>query len=445
MLLDSGVGSSYVGNWTPVEGLREVLQNYLDAREEFKCEGRVDYRGGKVTIHDRGPGLHTRHFALGVSEKSEDMKGKYGEGLTIGLIALARLDRGAVVRAHGKEYRPILKQSENWGTETLHLDIQEAATPEGTQVIIDCTREELDEAKKYFIEFARNAREFKWLERNRISLPGGNIYINGTKEGAIKNAAFSYHIGTEDLPGDRRLIGNRDRNALDMDVITPIIRKMLARTSSTDAIEAMLTGAKKEKTHCFEVKQGPDVPFILSSKKPFWKGLFNKVFGDNTVLSTSPDNDAAAQYEGYNVVKLDYPWSWVGEHIDIPKAGNHRGEAKGPKRMSWQKLTDIETDNFDRALMLTKHFYADPYKRGWKIEIAETLHGVMGTSSSQVTAGLCDYDKKIIWLCRDILKNFRQTLHTLLHEVCHMVSGYGDCSSQFERALLDIAVGIIDR
>ena len=431
--LDTSISSEYVGKWTAVEAIREVLQNYLDAREQFQCKGRVDYRNNKVTIHDMGGGITLKHFALGVSDKGSNAnaKGKYGEGMTIGSIALARLGRDVVIRSNGYEYRPILKHSKDWGVETLHLEVTETETPEGTQVVIPCEREELEQAKGYFIEFVRQSdKRFQWLERNRISFPAGRIYINGTVEGWLDNAMFSYHFNTEDLERygiAKDVIGNRDRNTLNVNKLRTPIRDILGRTSSTEAIELMVQEMAVNGQKCVETEWAPCTYEIEHhNKKALWSKAFRNVYGDNAVLSTGDSQlDAGLQHNGGHVVSLPPTWEAVAKTAGL----SAKPIRKVAERVSYGRLTDKQKSHLEKAKFLVSHYYAD--------------HGTIELTKDADYLGQYSPFKGIIRLNVDILDDQEQTLNVLLHETCHKVTGHSDCTSEFQRAAFGISAKIM--
>ena len=432
-LLDTSISSEYVGKWTAVEAIREVLQNYLDAREQFQCKGRVDYRNGKVTIHDFGGGITLKHFALGVSDKggNSNAKGKYGEGMTIGSIALARLGRDVVIRSNGCEYRPLLKDSKDWGVETLHLEVTETETPEGTQVVIPCDREELEQAKAYFIEFVRQTdKSFRWLERNRISLPAGRVYINGTVEGYLDNAMFSYHFSTEDLESygiAKDVIGNRDRSTLNINKLRAPIRDTLGRTSSTVAIGMMVDEMSLNGQNYIETEWAPCAWEIeANNKQPLWTKAFRNAYGENVVLSTGDaQQDAGLQHNGGRVVKLMGNWEVIAKTAGL--------SAKAPKkvaeRVSYGRLTDKQKAHLEKAKFLVAHYYAD--------------HGDIELTREADYRGQYDIDKDLIRLNVEILDDQEMTLNVLLHETCHKVTGHSDCTSEFQRAAFGISARIM--
>jgi len=437
MKLKTGISPLYVKEWDIEKAIREIIQNYLDARQKFKVKGRIDYRNGGVTIHDFGPGLEPKHLALGISEKTEDLRGKFGEGLKLALLVFAREGREIVVRSRNQEIRPAIEYDEGFCTDVLVLQITDTQTPTGTQIRFPCTREELEAGKSYFIEFTKQNRHYKRLD-SRITLPGGYIYINGTKVGELPNALYSYHL-TEKEAQDA---GNRDRTVVDMNKIQPAIEKILENITAKEVIERLWEAAKDNDNLYWERILCLSGYNIMPKSVRAWLRGFYRVFGDNAVLTSGNITaDSQADYEGYKIVTLPYSWRYFAQKIGVPIAGEHIQASKKNKRVTMSKLTEIEKANFYKAVMLCEHFYSSP----GKVVVVESLNGFCGNKSTETFRGGYDYNEDTIYLVRELLNNPKELLHCLLHETVHKVTKHGDRTEDFERALLDIAVNIIMR
>ena len=127
-----------------------------------------------------------------------------------------------------------------------------------------------------------------------------------------------------------------------------------------------------------------------------------------------------------------------------PRPGDRGPELHHPSvhpRTRWpyplHRHDDIEHEQvvLREAIRLTKKYYANP----GRIEISQTLKATNGTT----VAGLWDPRKGVIKLQRDQLVDLRTTSHTLLHETVHKVSNALDCTSEFEDALLNVAINMI--
>ena len=288
--LNSGISTDYVKTWDVEKAVREIVQNWLDVKAEKKCNGTIAWEKPKdggdlgwVRVKDDNPeGLEKRHLSLGISEKGPDAIGKFGEGLKLALLVLAREDRGVHVRSNGRVIRPIINYG-NYQTETLdfHLTPMEprhAATHVGTSIRFQCTKDELKAGKAYFTAF--KTTKVNWVEQGKISRPGGRVFINGAAVGELPDALFSYHINGEDGTS----LGNRDRTSISQKDLEPVIQRMLSKTKSQRVMELILQDVKDE-GKSYEAQNGFNEYALPSQTKRTWKRAANKVLGKETLIS----------------------------------------------------------------------------------------------------------------------------------------------------------------
>ena len=106
---------SYRPTWAAWEGLRELIQNYLDARTQSFGEGSVTYDRTKrsILIKNEGVTLRPEDLLLGHTSKADrsDLIGKFGEGLKIGALALVRAGHSVVIETGAEVWRPAIVES----------------------------------------------------------------------------------------------------------------------------------------------------------------------------------------------------------------------------------------------------------------------------------------------------------------------------------------------
>lgn len=440
----TGISPNYVKNWDVIKGIREIIQNYLDTKNEFCCKGYIYYKDGVAMVKDFGPGLEPRHLALGVSEKGLGAIGKYGEGLKLALLVLARERRKVEIWSNGTIIRPDIEHSDLYGTEVMVFNIQpmqpcHAKTHQGTTIRFLCSKDELEAAKSYFKCFLSEKSGFKWIEKDRISLPGGYIYINGARVGKISDALFSYHLYEKET-GD---IGNRDREVIDQEKVEPYIRKILAETSSLTVMRKVLK-ALINREYSWEIKIGLPSWMISKKSRSLWKRAFFEIVGtkDAVLSSWRIDDNTRAGYLGYKVVDISgHGWWDLLNYVGVKTAAEIAAEdgKKSSKRIAIKDLTDEERSN----LKIAKRLVGKYYNPVGEVIIMEDLTGMVNAARGLTINGACELKTGKIYLRREILSNLHQTLHTLLHEAVHKYTGADDCTAAFERALTEVSVNII--
>ena len=436
MKLQTGISPKYVKGWDIPKAIREVIQNYLDSRKEFECDGYInqDQETGLVTVKDYGPGLELRHMALGISEKSGDAIGKYGEGLKLALLVMAREGRYIEVKANGKIIRPEIEKSEGYGTEVLVLKVEDmepchAALHIGTTIRFECTREELESGKQYFEAYLTAKSGFRWMEQGKISLPAGYIYINGARVGNIENALFSYHLN-ESETGD---IGNRDREVIDQDQLKSHVRHVLAHISSL-AVMKELIAAAIDNPSAWEIETGINHYCIPHNSKRVWKRAANEVLGADVVLGGNEEADREASYKGHQVVHIRaWAWDMALQQIGVKTSAQAAQSRATIHRVAIQNLTGEERSVLNKARKIVK----ENYNEIGKLAVAESLAYKTGDATLE---GLYDRREDRIYIKRSVLQNLAHAVHVLLHEAVHKYSRADDCTSEFERALTDVAV-----
>ena len=441
--METGISPKYVKGWTVEKGIREIVQNYLDSREEFNCEGHIKWEDGIAIAKDYGPGLELRHLALGISEKGGNTIGKYGEGLKLALLVMARENRQIEVWANGNIIVPSIEFSEDYQTDIMVLTVtkmeaRHAATHTGTSVKFECTEEELESGKRYFEHYLVREGDFNWMERGKISLPGGHIFINGARVGEVPNAQFSYHLN-ESETGD---IGNRDREVINKEKVQQHVKRIISSTSSTKVMEDILKSlAVQDST--WEVEMGLTEWVMTPGNRKTWKRSYNKVMGKDTVISIGDgDADTQARYRGYQVAQVG--WQWQSALQTIGVADSRKAITKengGARKIALKNLTKEERENFKLACKLVNENYAEI----GSISVVEDLDRMAGVSEGTRVDGLYKSSEDRIYVRRGLLSNMQETLHTVLHEAVHKHSGQSDCTSGFERALAMVAVGMMMR
>ncbi len=443
----TGISPNYVKNWDVIKGIREIIQNYLDTKNEFHCKGYIYYKDGEAMVKDFGPGLELRHLALGVSEKGLDAIGKYGEGLKLALLVLARECRKVEIWSNGRIIHPTIEHSDLYGTEVMVLNIQpmqpcHAKTHQGTTIRFLCSKDELEAAKSYFECFLSEKSGFKWIEKGRkgrISLPGGYIYINGARVGKISDALFSYHLYEKET-GD---IGNRDREVVDQERTKPHIQKILAETSSLAVIRKIIK-ALIDGEYSWEIKIGLSNWMVSEKNRSLWKRIFYEIVGTKDVVLSSwrIDDNTRANYLGYKVIDIPgADWYSLLNSAGIKTAAEIATEdgKKSSKRVTVKDLADEERNNLKIAKRLVEKYY-NPVG---KVVIMENLDGMVNAATNSKVNGAYESGADRIYLRRGILNDLHQTLHTLLHEAVHKYTGANDCTAAFERALTEVSVNII--
>lgn len=419
--MKTGISPNYVKGWNAEMAIREVVQNHLDTMEQFSCKGRVTHnvKNGTATFRDHGPGLALRHLALGVSEKGDGARGKYGEGLKLAMLVLARSGRNIVVHTEGRRITPYIAFDEEFGTELLHFQLEESTFEgPGTKVLVECSRDELDKAKGYFQEYtSRLDPDFQWVEKGKFSLPAGKIFVNGSHVGTMKELLFSYHFDEQDT-GD---IGNRDRTVIDQNKVKEHIKTALANTKSKKVWDRVFDALEDQKNYYVETNTSPGWYQVMGEAKGTVKRIIESRYKEHVVESRgdlSGHEESQLRRLGKNPLVVSFGWYMFLENAGFETVNQFKEKRPLIELIARDNLTRQERNNLDHAVELVRRYYHDP-----------GLVQVMEPDGRRI--GLCRPDGQII-IARSELHQLALTLDVLIHETVHQKAGVGDLTDGFQ-------------
>lgn len=272
-------------DWGMPQGIREVLANMLDTKTEY--DAHYDKDNGYCVILDHGTGLPKKALVMGASSKAADNTciGTFGEGLKLAFVTSLRNSRKLSIRTIGYGVEVSSTHSDEYDCELMRLYFTDNKQDIGTEVRIECTQEEFDQAMNMFLQFREGYCE---LDKN-LYLPGGFISILGLTTEERPNLLFSYDLADKSLT-------NRDRNVIKSKALKAEIEKTLTHMKNKNAIKVYLDGLK-DAPESEEYK----VAFKPKSKKA-WVEAINSLYGKDVVFSSSSDGDVKAVYKGFKVI-----------------------------------------------------------------------------------------------------------------------------------------------
>lgn len=436
-----GISPNYVSDWTIEEAIRELVQNMLDAKEEFGVWAgtRYDENQGMAVLKDDGPGLEMRHLVMGISEKSDESVGQFGEGLKLALLVFAREHRKIEIWSNGKIITPNISYNEEYETEMISLDIDDIdpkfkERTNGTIIKFECSEEELGTGKNYFINYyKRDTDEFEWVDKDFTSLPGGNIWVNGSLVGEIENAKFSYHLTGEEA---RESI-NRDRGSVDTEKLSRIIVKKFGEMRSLTMMKELFKMAKNrgnQDKDFWEMRLDFWSHYISRENRSLWKRAYTSVMGDAVITSDDSAIDEQAKYQANaQVVNMGYKWNEIAKEIGIETAKDTLKRKTKTIEIKQKELNENEIKILKRAKKLIKQYY-NPVGR---LKVVKEFVGEPGTT------GQYDPSKDEITIHRSVLEGLHSAVDTMLHESIHKHSGFSDKTVGFERAYGKVATDLM--
>lgn len=426
--ISTSIALDHARQWTITEALRELIQNYIDALQEYKCKGIVEWNEGYATIWDKGPGLSRRALAFGHNDKAVGSIGLFGEGMKSAFATLSRNNRFIEILTGNTRLTPVIKYNPQVDLETLHYElVPQEEEIEGTQIIVQCYKEEFEDAKEYFTVF----NKLKWVEPNKISLPPENIYINGSKVGRVAGALFSYHL---EISADDALKAiNRDRNNVEIEYVKEPIQQLVFSTESPIVIETYLKDMM-DKRQSWESGWWFSSPVI---DRTLWRSVFKENFpgkyvigGDNTYADTEAAN------LGYKTITgLNWPQRNLMIKLGLKSSKDIIKEITVHKDVyEHSDLFPEELKNLKQAWGLLNQYYTSYWLE---------LNDIVVVDFGDEVSAQYDPVSERIFIDRKRLQSKKTALRSLLHETIHKEKGYSDSTPDFINHLGDFATEMV--
>lgn len=267
MLIPYPISVDYMSHWALQHAVREVLQNAIDSGQFY-----VDNNFSNINVINKvqGPIDHKELLWLGQSNKKPGSIGKFGEGLKLALLVLARADiphsfstpdctlRGAIVNGQ------------------FHIDLLEEANQHDT-----CTFCIISEQANAIVDkLLLNNKKYKLLAEHNgnqcIDLPG-HIYVNGL---LVTDKAGTTH-GYNFIPSALTL--DRDRQAVNDFDLTWETSKLLASCMEPKQVAKLMYEGRKDAQYVDR--------FITPAIKEACLAHFTAQYGKNAIIARTAEEE----------------------------------------------------------------------------------------------------------------------------------------------------------
>ncbi len=432
------IAPKYVEKWSRKEALRELVQNAIDAKDQFSAGFTIDYAAGKVTISDTGPGLQLRHLAMGLSEKGPDSIGQFGEGLKLAMLVYAREKADCRLYSNGHIITPRMVMHPDLQTEVLAFDIEPNPVPhKGVTVIAECSKDELSWAKSQFLVLDPPKQTYSFIGVS-VMLPGGKVYVNGqlVDEGEYR---FTWALT------DRSAI-NRDRTMFSQSNFSNAVQEACRQLNDPVLAGEFVKMAVSERDHSW--KEFSVHWYNGWDKSHFrhvdaWQKAVAKLFGLRVCLYSpySTASNGQAEYEGWKVIEPHDSWANLLRALLPDSVAATGGKAKynlvEAYTLPQRPLTVLSeaTRRVEKALK--------PYGKSLhgRVKVAENL-----MKDGRKVDGLYDPRSGIIFVDLNKLEYEHEAVSVLVHESAHMLTeGAEDLSRNFCAMLQDMMMRLLMR
>ncbi len=443
--------------WDTCHAVREVIANALDEQALTQTAEVQISRGPDGAWHFRDFGRGLRYEHLTQNENEEKLKnpgtviGKFGVGLKDALATFNR--HNVTIRIRSRWGEITLGQIPKSGFTdviTLHAVVHPAQDSAmlGTDVILrGVSDEDIARAKSFFLKFSDepvldDTPYGQILQRNPAR--NARIYVTGMLVAEEENFAFSFNITS--LTAAMRKALNRERTNVGRTAYSERVKQMLLASKSMAVANTLVNELMKIEsgTNRDEVKwtdvavhasqalnASSEVVFVTANDLISHTDAIDHAQADGLKIITLPEN-IKASLGGISDIQ--------GNPVrDLSVYQAQREESFQFKFIPYASLTKPERNVFDQWQTIAGFVGGLP-SRVREVRISETMRPDFLTSNEAV--GLWDPASSSIVIKRTQLAAFSSFAGTLLHEIAHARSGYGDVTRDFESELTRM-LGII--
>lgn len=413
--IETTVAANYVIGWRKIDGVRELLQNALDARQDGdEIKIQYDPLQKQLSIQNEGSVLTRKVLLLGFTNKMDrkDQIGQFGEGLKLAALVLARNKCAVEIRT---------------GTESWVPEIVSSKKFDGEAVLTFQIRDDLEYFKG--VRATISGLELKdWEEIQQLILPAerwtfktgdnevllleqysGKVYVGGILVNGSSQTVMGYNFS----PGSAKL--DRDRKMIESFNMREMTQYLIEEwTTKGDGVEKSVNLLKSDAEDVVHSKHAFLVGEAFAKKV---KEHFLKAHGDDAFPACSTHDIEQARFVGKNpvVVSKTYATVLIKSMGDLEAA--LRDKKHQPKKMyPLDELTDEERGVYNLGLSLLNRNGVDtPPVMIVDFNDAGLLGLYTGTS---------------IFIARKQMESRGKFIVTLVHEVAHKHGGDGTASHE---------------
>ena len=420
------VSAEYLPAWGAYEGLRELVQNFIDSSDDSGIKGEIRFEGGTArgTVFLINPGAKplTREALLfGVTSKAdrEDQRGQFGEGMKVGTLALVRAGRAVTIRTQEETWSASLQASPDFGgRKVLTFDTRKrAAGVDQVEVEIGpVTREEWSQIQSSFL-FMQEVEGKKSVYGSMLTGADhlSTVFAKGILIKKIEGMRYGYDLSQITL--------NRDRSMIDEYDVRSHVVNVLSEQYSTGGIDLdTLIGMFRD--NAWETAYG--YAWAYSEAIPAMIKKLVRASGPKSVVTSSNQEATLIESYGYNAIRVTQSMFEAMSSYVKSDSEHYVKFRKDIGLTTYKELLDIMRD----AVGLT--FDVDALEQSERDNLAWAIATLAGVDV-KVKPTVCTFmrDGEIlglfqggkIWIARSQLSCKHQTIGTLIHEYSHNFGG----------------------
>lgn len=419
MKIELTIQAAYLPHWGIYHGVRELIQNGVDAQTEYDAPMTVRYRkeSNTVVIENEGCTLPHESLLMGQTSKAgrADMRGHWGEGLKVGILALVRAGLPVKIRSGSEVWVPSIQRSEKFQADVLVFDIQKNREPKNRVAIEVGNLGEgaWEQMQDCFLFLGKVGDEEQVRSPNGTLLLGkrfeGRVYVKGIFVSNDPRLSYGYDLVDADLDRDRKMVSKYDlqyrtqtiwREALVRrpDLI-PDFGKLLEREAAD--VEGIATY---------------DATYLSEETKQQLAGEFQKRHGEGALPVATLGDSQDVEHLGKKGVVVPKGLRLVLEQkLGSVETNKARLREEATTRYGWHDLSSDEKANLERALFLVNGVSPVTINDIDIVDFRDPLiQGMFQSPAGRVM------------LAKKVTQDRNVTLEVMVHEVAHRTGGDGE-------------------
>jgi hypothetical protein len=434
MRIELTIKTTYLPNWKTFQGIRELLQNARDAEIELSAPMSVWHRKDTGVLCIENDGCTIPHEALlfgHTTKLGRGLAGKFGEGLKLAMLVLAREGHAVRIRSGSEVWTPKIERSDKFNADVLVVYVDKGrAEKDRVQIEVDQVSEESFEKIKDLFLFLGKVKDSERIKTSSGSLLLSarfvqKIFVKGIFVQNAPDLSYGYDLEDVEVDRDRKMVDSWDMNRRIASIWTEA-------TASRPELFAGLTKLLTDNAADVAGLTDWNAEYLSAEAKAYVAKEFEKAYGADAIPVASLGESQDVEHLGKKGVVVPKSLRNVLEQTLGTVTQNKERLAKETEKLyGWHDLSAVEKSNLERALFL--------------VAASEKL------SISDVD--VVDFrDPKLLGLFKDgrielrkeILSDRDRVLRVLVHEAAHMAGG-GDGEKDHVSNIERIWSGIVAR
>lgn len=450
-----GPTSSWREEWGEWEAIREIVQNSLDEAESY--ESGWDDLG--FYVNDKGRGIAVSSFLLGPTKLKEKWaRGKYGEGMKIGALAMLRDGYPVYVESGNREVHLLFMEQEA-DTKVMSLAAiwRELSPPiQGTAWrIIGYNGPDFKDRftvnlpKAAILSTVPSMITEPVVRNNQIInvdfTEKARIYARDIYMKDLTGGYYSYNLWSFDLAPDRHAPADESEMWKDMGRAWSNVKnvEMLQTFLKIQTDPPMMESPERFIDISYMgydyASQCAYKDHIIQNAE-YWLKAWKNVFGDDAVLRTDSRWDSLVRHLGYKSVGLNYTARYALEEV-LPTDKQLIDKSQDQLR----DITVVKDNELEPHQMASLNLLRAIAGVLWNAIDPTRIHAAyIPPASDRVrTAGLYSTRLQEIYIAPDQLNHGKSAVDTFIHELAHHSSGAEDGDPRHYEKISKLASDVV--